>query len=81
MATLNLTPKKFADIAMIWLFDHVMNPEQVKNEKLREFLETHRNKLRPSLIQYYLNTTFFFRIYDNFQSYHSYKYHSNWFRK
>ena len=30
MATLNLTAKEFGDIAMIWLFDQIMNPEQVK---------------------------------------------------
>ena len=38
MATLNLTSSDFADIAMIWLFDQVMNPEQVKNQNFKDFI-------------------------------------------
>lgn len=55
MATLNLTAKEFGDIAMIWLFDQVMNPEQVENEQLKEFIEDHRSKIRTPLTKYYLD--------------------------
>ena len=57
MATLNLTAKDFADIGMIWLFDQVMNPDQIQNENLKEFVEDHRSKLRTPLMKYYLDTT------------------------
>ena len=57
MATLNLTRSEFADIAMIWLFDQVMNPEQVQNnETMKEFIEDHRSKIKSPLIKYYLDT-------------------------
>jgi len=57
MATLNLTAKEFGDIAMIWLFDQIMNPEQVKNETLKEFIDDHRSKIRTPLMKYYLDSS------------------------
>ena len=56
MATLNLTSSEFADIAMIWLFDQAMNPEQIQNERFKEFLEKHSSKLKTPLIKYYLDS-------------------------
>ena len=56
MATLNLTSSEFGDIAMIWLFDQVMNPEQVQNENLKEFIDNHRSKIRTPLMKYYLDS-------------------------
>lgn len=56
MATLNLTTKEFADVAMIWLFDQVMNPEQVKNEIMKEFIKEHKGKLKAPLMAYYFDT-------------------------
>jgi hypothetical protein len=56
MATLNLTSTEFADIAMIWLLDQVMNPEQVQEGKFRDFLEKHSSKIKSPLIKYYLDT-------------------------
>lgn len=56
MATLNLTDKEFADIAMIWLFDQVMNPEQNDNKRFGEFLEKHSSKIRTPLTKYYLDS-------------------------
>jgi hypothetical protein len=56
MATLNLTNNEFADIGMIWLFDQVMNSDQVQNEQFKEFLEKHSNKLKTPLIKYYLDS-------------------------
>lgn len=56
MATLNLTSKEFADVAMVWLFDQVMNPEQVTNEDLKDFIEKHSSKLKTPLLKYYLGT-------------------------
>ncbi len=56
MATLNLTAKEFADIGIMWLFDQVMNPEQIDNEHLKEFVNDHRSKLRTPLMKYYLDS-------------------------
>lgn len=56
MATLNLTAKEFGDIALIWLFDQVMNPEQIENENLKEFIQDHRSKIRTPLTKYYLDS-------------------------
>lgn len=56
MATLNLDTKEFADIAMIWLFDQIVNPEQVTNERLYEFIDRRGSKLKSTLMKYYLDT-------------------------
>jgi len=56
MATLNVTTSEFADIAMIWLFDQVMNPEQVKNPRLQEFIKDHKGKIKSPLMAYYFDT-------------------------
>jgi len=57
MATLNLTSSEFADIAMIYLFDQVMNPDQIQNENFKEFVNSHRSKIRTPLMKYYLDST------------------------
>lgn len=56
MATLNLTNSEFADIVMIWLFDNSLNPEQIQNEKFKEFIDTQGSKIKPALIKYYLDS-------------------------
>lgn len=56
MATLNLTSTEFADIAMIYLLDQVMNPEQVSEGRFKTFLEKHSSKIKTPLIKYYLDT-------------------------
>lgn len=56
MATLNLTPGEFGDIGMIWLFDQVMNPELVTNDRLKEFIEQHKSKIKTPLMKYYLDS-------------------------
>lgn len=71
MAILNLTSSSFADIALIWLFDQVMNQDQVTNEDFKKFLEKNGNKLRTPLIKYYLDTSptnrmYYKRIKDSF---------------
>lgn len=62
MATLNLTAKEFADIGMIWLFDQVMNPDQVQNENFKKFIEAQGSKIKPALIKNYLNTSSEYRL-------------------
>jgi len=57
MATLNLTTKEFADVAMIWLLDQVVNSERITNEQFAEFIEKHKNKLKAPLLNYFLNTS------------------------
>ncbi len=56
MATLNVTASEFADVAMIWLFDQVMNPEQVNNPRLAEFIKDHKGKVKSPLMAYYFET-------------------------
>ena len=56
MATLNIDTKEFADLVMIWLFDQVVNPEQVTNENLLKFMEKHGSRLKSSLMKYYFDT-------------------------
>ena len=56
MSVLNLNTKEFADIAMIWLFDHIMNPEQITNENFMKFVVDHRSKIRTPLMTYYLDS-------------------------
>jgi len=46
MATLNLTASEFSDIGMIWLFDQVMNPEQIQNAAMKESIEKHSSKIK-----------------------------------
>lgn len=57
MATLNLNTDEFADIGMIWLFDQVMNPDQIQSEKLKDFIRKHGSKIKTPLMKYYLDTT------------------------
>lgn len=57
MATLNLTTNEFADIGMIWLFDQVMNPENVKNDDLKKFIDKHGSKIKTPLMKYYLDSS------------------------
>ena len=56
MATLNLTATEFADIGMIWLFDQVMNPEQIQNNDMKEFIERYGIKIKTPLMKYYLDS-------------------------
>lgn len=56
MATLNLTAKEFADIAMIWLFDQVMNPDKIQNPSMKNFIEKHSSKIKSPLMKYYLDS-------------------------
>lgn len=57
MATLNLTASEFADIGMIWLFDQVMNPEQIQNDDFNDFIQKHSSKIKTPLMKYYLDST------------------------
>jgi len=57
MATLNLTPEEFADIALLFLADKAVNPEKVAigNEHFNTFMEKHGSVLRSYLLKYYLD--------------------------
>ena len=57
MATLNLTVNEFADVAMIWLFDQVMNEEQVTSKNMQEFIRDHKGKVKAPLMAYYFDTS------------------------
>lgn len=57
MGTINVTSYEFADVAMIYLFDQVMNPEQVTNERMIEFINNNRGKLKSPLMAYYFDTS------------------------
>ena len=56
MASLNLQVDEFSDLMMIWLFDQVLNPENIQNEDFKEFIEKHSSKLKSPLMKYYLDT-------------------------
>jgi len=56
MATLNLTKSQFADVAMIWLLDQVVNDERIDNEQFAKFINDHKSKLKAPLLNYFLNT-------------------------
>lgn len=56
MASLNLEVDEFSDLMMIWLFDQILNPENVQNKDFREFIEKHSSKLKSPLMKYYLDT-------------------------
>jgi len=57
MATLNLTAKEFSDLSMIWLFDQIMNPEQIQNKNMKEFVDRQGTKIKTPLMKYYLDST------------------------
>ena len=57
MATLNLTKDEFADIAIIYIFDQTMNPDQVSNKNFKEFLDKHSSKIRTPLMKYYMDSS------------------------
>jgi hypothetical protein len=56
MASLNLTTKEFSDLALIYLFDQVMNPDQVTNEHSREFIDAYSARIKTGLMKYYLDS-------------------------
>lgn len=56
MAILNLTKDEFADIAIIWLFDQVINPNQINNERFKEFLFKEKTKMKSDLLAYYFDS-------------------------
>jgi hypothetical protein len=62
MATINLDKDEFGDIALIWLFDQIMNPEQTNSENLKAFIEQHGSKIKPALMKNYLQTDQFQRM-------------------
>ena len=51
-----LNSSGFADLAMIWLFDQIMNPEQIKNPRFREFIKGNRSKIKAGAMKYYLDS-------------------------
>ena len=57
MATLNLTANEFSDLSMIWLFDQIMNPEQIQNKNMKEFVDRQGTKIKTPLMKYYLDST------------------------
>jgi hypothetical protein len=57
MATLNLTPEEFADIALLFLADKAINPDKVVtgNEKFNKFMEKNASQIKNKLLKYYLD--------------------------
>lgn len=56
MATLNLDVGEFENLMLIVLFDSIMNPEQVRNEVLKDFISKNSSRIKPSLIKSYLDS-------------------------
>lgn len=57
MATLNLTPEEFADIALLFLADKAVNPEKVVtgNEEFNTFMKRNASQIKSKLLKYYLD--------------------------
>jgi hypothetical protein len=57
MATLNLSPEEFADIALLFLADKAVNPEKVAigNEHFNTFMEKNAGVIKNKLLKYYLD--------------------------
>jgi hypothetical protein len=57
MATLNLTPEEFADVALLFLADKAINPDKVVtgNEKFNKFMEKNAGQIKGKLLKYYLD--------------------------
>lgn len=56
MATLNLDVSEFEKTILIFLFDSVMNPEQVKSESMKKFISNHSSKIKTPLMKTYLDS-------------------------
>lgn len=58
MATLNLTPEEFADIALMFLSDKAINPEKVAtgNEHFNTFMSKNAPQIKNKLVKYYLDS-------------------------
>jgi hypothetical protein len=57
MAVLSLTPDEFADIALLFLADKVVNPEKVSegNEQFNTFMKRTSHCIKSPLVKYYLD--------------------------
>jgi hypothetical protein len=57
MATLNLNRSEFENLVLIFLFDHVMNPEQITNDLFKDFIDQQGTKIKTQLMKSYLDST------------------------
>lgn len=57
MASINITSDNFADLVVLFLLDKVANPDEVvpDNEMFNQFIEKVGTKIKPQLVQYFLN--------------------------
>jgi len=57
MATLNLSPEEFADIALLFLADKAINPDKVVtgNDKFNKFMDQNASQIKSKLLKYYLD--------------------------
>ena len=57
MATLNLTPEEFADIALLFLSDKAINPDEIVtgNEHFNDFMKRNAQQIKNKLLKYYLD--------------------------
>jgi hypothetical protein len=64
MASINITSNEFADLAVLFLLDKVANPDEVvpNNEMFNEFIEKVGTKIKPQLVQYFLNLDAYSRV-------------------
>ena len=58
MANINITPDKFADIALMFLSDKIINPEIAKgNKNFDDFISENGTRIKAALLKYYLDTS------------------------
>ena len=64
MASINITSDEFADLVVLFLLDKVANPDGVvpNNEMFNKFIERVGNKIKPQLVQYFLDLDAYSRV-------------------
>lgn len=57
MASINIKPEDFADLVVLFLLDKIANPDMIvpNNEMFNKFIENVSNKIKPQLVEYFLN--------------------------
>ena len=56
MATLNLSVSEFENLILIFLMDETLNPERIKNDIMKDFIDDKGSIIKSSLIKSYLDS-------------------------
>jgi hypothetical protein len=56
MSTLNLNVSEFENLILIFLMDETLNPERIKNDIMKDFINDKGSIIKSSLIKAYLDS-------------------------